>query len=111
MTKLKQLQPLPIFDSSEYIEHQNDFSYLINYNIEDIQKAKMFLNSYKGSIGTYNSYRSEIEHLIHWCALVSNKTLKKLRREDIEDFVRFCQKPPKSWIGVHKPPKFIMQDK
>ncbi len=114
MTKMNKIkQPLPIFDSNEYIEHQNDFSYLTtddndyNYNIDDIQKAKMFLSSYRGSIGTYNSYRNEIEHLIHWCVLVANKNLKELKREDIENFIRFCQKPPKHWIGVHKPPKFI----
>lgn len=110
MSKIK--QPLPIFDSREYIEKQNDFSHLgSEYNLEDIQKAKIFLSSYKGSVGTYNAYRSEIEHLLHWCALVANKALKELKREDIEDFIRFCQKPPKQWIGTHKPLKFIEQDK
>ena len=39
MTKI--IQPLPIFDSREYIEKQNDFSHLgADYNLEDIQKAK-----------------------------------------------------------------------
>jgi site-specific recombinase XerD len=110
MTKI--IQPLPIFDSREYIEKQNDFSHLgADYNLEDIQKAKSFLNSYKGSVGTYNAYRNEIEHLFHWCTLVANKTLKELKRDDIESFIRFCQKPPKQWIGTHKPPKFIEKDK
>ena len=114
MTKIKPLLPLPIFDSSQFIESQNDFFHLnpdYNYNMEDIQKAKMFLNSYRGSIGTYNSYRNEIEHLIHWSALIANKSLKDIKREDIENFIRFCQKPPKHWIGTHKPPKFIGRDK
>jgi hypothetical protein len=54
---MKSKQPLPIFDSREYIEKQNDFSHLgIDYCAEDIQKAKNFLNSYKGSVGTYNAY-------------------------------------------------------
>lgn len=110
MSKIK--QPLPIFDSCEYIEKQDDFSHLnADYNLEDIQKGKMFLSSYKGSVGTYNSYRSEIEHLLHWCSLIANKTLKELKREDIENFINFCQKPPKQWIGTHKPLKFIEQDK
>jgi site-specific recombinase XerD len=110
MIKFK--QPLPIFDSREYIGKQNDFSHLgIDYCAEDIQKAKNFLNSYKGSVGTYNAYRSEIEHLLHWCSLIANKTLKELKRDDIESFIRFCQKPPKQWIGTHKPLKFIEQDK
>lgn len=109
MTKI--IQPVPIFDSREYIEKQNDFSHLnSNYNLEDIQKSKSFLNSYKGSVGTYNAYRNEIEHLLHWCALIANKTLKDLKRDDIENFIRFCQKPPNQWIGTHKPLKFIEQD-
>lgn len=106
MTKNK--PPLPIFDTNEYIESQNDFSHLDSaYNIEDVKKGKLFLNSYKGSVGTYNSYRNEIEHLIHWCALEAKKSIRELKREDIEIFIRFCQKPHKHWIGVHKPPKFI----
>ncbi len=108
----KSKQPLPIFDSREYIENQNDFPHLSSeYNLEDIQKGKMFLSSYKGSVGTYNAYRNEIEHLFHWCSLIVKKTLKELKREDIENFIRFCQDPPKQWIGTHKPLKFIEQDK
>ncbi len=111
MTQIKQKQPLAIFDSREYIEKQNDFSYLHeDYNAEDIQKAKTFLNSYKGSIGTYNSYRNEVEHLLHWSALIAKKTIKELKRDDIESFIRFCQKPPKHWIGNYKPQKFIEKD-
>lgn len=109
---MSKIKPLPIFDSREYIEKQNDFSHLDdNYNINDIQKAKMFLSSYKGSVGTYNAYRNEIEHLLHWCTLIANKTLKELKRDDIENFIRFCQKPPKHWIGTHKPPKFVEENK
>lgn len=108
----KPKQPLAIFDSREYIEKQNDFSHLENnYNLADIGKAKMFLSSYKGSVGTYNAYRNEIEHLLHWCTLVANKTLKELKRDDIENFIQFCQKPPKHWIGTHKPPKFAEENK
>ncbi len=30
-----------------------------------------------------------------------------MRREDIEAFVHFCKKPPPSWIGLKKTPRFI----
>lgn len=102
---------LPIFDSIEYLEKQNNFSYLSDdYNLQDIKQAQMFLKSYKGSLGTFNAYRREIERLIQWCALITKKALKDLKRDDIERYIEFCQKPPKQWIGTHKPSRFIRQE-
>jgi site-specific recombinase XerD len=95
--------PLPIFDSLEFIDQ-------CTFDHEDIQKACEFLKSYKGSLGTFNAYRREVERLLHWCMLIAGKTLKDLKRTDIEDFIQFCQKPPKSWIGIHKVSRFIDED-
>ena len=103
--------PLPLFDSIEYIHLQNDFAYLqLSYQTKDIKIAIEFLKSYRGSLGTFNAYRREIERLLHWCALISKTTLKKLKRNDIEDFIKFAQKPPREWIGKTKPPRFIVKD-
>jgi site-specific recombinase XerD len=111
ITMTKQVSPLALFDSLEYIDTQKSFPYLNDcYNIEDIKIALRFLKSYKGSQGTFNSYRREIERLIHWCAPIAKKPLKELKRDDIENFIRFCQKPPKSWIGETKPPRFIVKN-
>ena len=111
-TKIK--LPIAIFDSHEYIKSQvknEDFSYLDrDYNIEDIKKARMFLMSYEGSLATFNAYRNEIERLLQWCHVITAKSLKDLKRDDIESFIKFCQKPPKQWIGPHKPPRFIDKD-
>ncbi len=88
-----------------------DYSYLDPvYNIKDIKIATHFLNAYKGSQGTFNSYRREIERLIHWCVLIANKSLSLLKRDDIECFIEFCQKPPKSWIGTTKPARFLVKE-
>lgn len=104
----KASSPLSIFDSLEFIGKQSDFDYLGNqYNHDDIQYALAFLKAYAGSQGTFNAYRREIERLIHWCALVSFKDLQILKREDIENYLYFCQRPPKTWIGKTKPPRFI----
>ncbi len=114
MTKLKNKadkQILAIFDSLEYIKKQNDFSYLSDdYNLKDIKKAQSFLLAYQGSLGTFNAYRREIERLLQWNSLISKKSLQDLRREDIEDYIKFCQKPPKKWIGTYKPARFIVQN-
>jgi len=36
-------------------------------------------------------------------------TLPQLKRDDIEQFVRFCQNPPHSWIGLKKVRRFLEQ--
>ena len=114
MAKLKNKthkQISAIFDSLKHIKNQKDFSYLgDDYNTQDIKHAQIFLQAYQGSLGTFNAYRREIERLIQWCALISRKSLKDLKREDIEDYIKFCQKPPKTWIGTYKPARFIIRD-
>lgn len=103
--------PLPLFDSIAFIDEENPFDYLpSSYSRDDIKCALNFLKSYTGSVGTFNSYRREIERLIHWCALISFKNLKALKRDDIENYLYFCQRPPKTWIGKTKPPRFIEKD-
>ena len=99
---------LPIFDSmdnihknAEYVmlpdkRFQNDFNHTIN-----------FLKSYNGSLGTFNSYRREAERLLQWCWQIKSVSITDLKRDDIEQFVRFCQNPPESWISLKKVPRFI----
>ena len=99
--------PLPFFDSLEYIKRQAPPDHLSQTQKNDFLVSLNFLKSYTGSVGTFNSYRREVERLLQWCTLVSNKTLKQIKREDIEAFVRFCQKPKKYWIGTKKVPRFM----
>jgi site-specific recombinase XerD len=107
----KKYQIIPIFDSIEYIADQKDFSYLSDdYNIQDIKQAQMFLKAYRGSAGTFNAYRREIERLIQWKSLIAKKLFKDLKRDDLEDYIAFCRKPPETWISLGKQPRFITQD-
>jgi len=108
MNKIK--LPIPIFDSIDYLD-KHDFLYLgEDYYLKDIKIAILFLKSYQDAQGTFNSYRREIERLLQWSALVAKKPLSKLKRDDIESFIKFCQKPPKKWIGLSKPAKFIVKN-
>jgi len=105
------ITPIPIFDTIEHFEDQKDFSYLDNnYYLEDIKITIAFLKTYNGSRGTFDSYRREVERLLHWCALVAKKPLKELKRDDISSYIEFCQDPPKSWLGKSKPAKFVIKD-
>ena len=97
---------VPLFDRMENIK-DNKITHVYQ---QDFERALSFLKSYVGSKGTFNAYRRELERLFQWCALKAHKSLKELKREDIEEFVRFCQKPPKSWIGLKKVPRFITKE-
>lgn len=103
--------PIPFFDSIENItSNQNYKNHLETKFHIDYSYSLNFLKSYQGSIGTFNSYRREVERLLQWCFYVQNKNLKDLTREDIELFIKFCLNPPKSWIGTMKVPRFINKD-
>lgn len=107
--------PKPLFDTLERLQEQTKEPCVWNhldaaYAIEDVIIAARFLQAYKGSQGTFNAYRREVERFLHWSTLVSGKNLGTLGREDIEEFIEFCQEPPKHWIGTSKPARFILKD-
>jgi site-specific recombinase XerD len=102
---------LPLFDNLNHLHRnhinvvlpeprfQNDFHYTLN-----------FLKSYTGSQGTFNSYRREAERLLQWSWLIINTTIDTLKRDDIEQYIHFCQNPPKTWISLKKVPRFIEKE-
>lgn len=75
--------------------------------IEDYQFASEFIYSYRGSPDTFNTYRREIEHFLHWCCLVSKISLKHIVRENIESYVEFSKQPPGNWVGLNNVPRFL----
>ncbi|OGT59021.1 MAG: integrase [Gammaproteobacteria bacterium RIFCSPHIGHO2_12_FULL_42_10] len=102
--------PSPLFDSIESLKKQNGSPQLTDAQNKDFQKACEFLLMYKNNEMTFVAYRREIERLMQWCHLKSNKTLKQLKRDDIDQYIRFCQKPLKSWIGLKKVSRFIKKN-
>jgi site-specific recombinase XerD len=104
----KQSPPLlPLFDSLEHIQDCVAPQHLSLEEKADFLVSLGFLKSYTGSQGTFNSYRREIERLLQWGMHIAHKSLKHIKREDIEAFINFCQTPPPPWIGVKKAPRFI----
>lgn len=99
--------PTPLFDSVDVLKTQTDLPNLTAAQNRDFQQARQFLLCYKNNSMTFVAYRREIEHLLQWCQLKANKTLKQLRRDDIDRYIQFCQKPLKSWIGVKKVARFL----
>ena len=101
-------QPKPLFDTLENINNATNLNDdLVNFQKDDYQKTILFLKSYTGSRGTFNSYRREVERLLQWSWLIEKKSIRELRRINIEAYLAFCQKPPTGWIGTKKAPRFI----
>ncbi|MEM9103935.1 MAG: site-specific integrase [Pseudomonadota bacterium] len=101
---------LPIFDTAEYLEFDAPFPpHLTAFQSfeSDYQGAYAFLYAYKDNHATFNAYRREIERLLHWSWQIRQCPIFELKRTDIEAYIKFCQKPPKRWIGLNKPPRFI----
>lgn len=106
---MKQIRAL--FDSMVHLHKNEEHVILPDKRFEpDFKMTLNFLRSYRGSLGTFNSYRRESERLLQWCWHKKEITLKELKREDIEEYVRFCQRPQPSWIGLKKVPRFIVKD-
>ncbi len=75
--------------------------------IGDYQHASEFIYSYRGSPDTFSTYRREIEHFLHWCWVVAEKSLEQIGREDIESYIDFAKAPPPAWVGEKNVPRFL----
>jgi len=75
--------------------------------VEDYRQAAEFIYSYRGSVATFNSYRRELERLLQWCQHIALKSLQNLTRQDIENYIYFCQRPYEDWIATKKVDRFI----
>ena len=78
--------------------------------LQDYQEASEFIYSYRGSPDTFNTYRREVEHFLHWCFIIVNKTLNQIVREDIETYIEFTNQPPRSWIRQKNVSRFMNRE-
>jgi len=103
--------PLAIFDTIHTIKKITLSSHItLEFANNDFELARNFLREYDGNEATYNSYRREVERLLQWAWLIQKKSILKLSRIDIEDYLNFCKSPPLHWIATAKVPRFIEQD-
>lgn len=99
---------LPIFDTLEHIATNPTHVKLPDSSCyPDFIHTHNFIKNYTGSLGTFNSYRREVERLLQWCWHIKKTTLKNLKAQDIEQFIRFCQNPPQTWISLKKVPRYL----
>ena len=94
---------LPLFDSLKHLHKNTGNAVLPDLSFRnDFIYALKFIQSYTGSLGTFNSYRRETERLLQWSWLIKKCSITELKREDIEQFIHFCQNPPTNWINTKK---------
>lgn len=102
---------LPLFDNLSHLHKNHEHAVLPDARFQpDFYYTLQFLKSYTGSQGTFNSYRREAERLLQWTWHVRKITLKDLKRDDIDQFIRFCQNPPENWISIKKVPRYLEKD-
>ncbi|OGT44513.1 MAG: integrase [Gammaproteobacteria bacterium RIFCSPHIGHO2_12_FULL_38_11] len=100
--------PQAIFDSIEFLKYDGHPAHLdIKFN-EDFKRGKQFLLSYKNNDATFNSFRREIERFAQYCWFMLKKNMREMKRDDIEEYLLFCQKPPTLWIGNQSVPRFVV---
>jgi site-specific recombinase XerD len=103
--------PLAIFDTIQTIKKINLSPHItLEFAKHDFELARNFLREYDGVEATFNSYRREVERLLQWAWLVQKKSIIKLSRIDMEEYLNFCKCPPLHWIATAKVPRFIEQD-
>ena len=111
----KRKPPAPIIDNLNFIGNpfkQQKFSAkpftekIVSGSDIDLEYALKFLYSYNGSSATFNSYRREIERILQWSWRIEQVSVLSLKREHIEDFIKFCFNPPKAWIGTKNVARF-----
>ena len=98
--------PMACLDTMEHLDSTEPPAALSKAQIHDFVIAVQFLQQYTGSAATFNSYRRELECLLQWTWHIALTTLDGLKREDIENYIRFSQRPPAAWIGIKKAPRF-----
>lgn len=103
----KKPPPLPLFDTLENIHSATTLASLSTNYHQDYVQAQQFLRSYRGSEATFTAYRREIERLLQWSWTIAELSIREIRRQHIEEFIEFCQKPPQSWIGRKNSPRFL----
>lgn len=91
-------------DIKEFIKLPNAASYP-EFAQKDYERGRDFLLAYKNNKETFKNYRREVERFLQWSWLVRKESILKLKREDIELFIEFCQKPLKTWIGFSHVPR------
>ncbi len=106
---------IPLFDSAQYLDEHNS---TLNQHITSISLSKVedaclvyeyaidWLREQQFHENNYKAYRSELTTFLHWCFDVAKVSVASLKRKQINEYVRYCQSPPKTLIGYFNVTQF-----
>lgn len=77
----------------------------------DFEWGLRFLARYTQTVSTFNIYRTFVERLLLWSWIFLRKPARALNRNEFNQFVTFCKKPPSSWVGTSRSPRFIESER
>ena len=101
--------PQPLFDTIASLDDR--LAPVPDYmGADDYEISREFLLAYRHSPDTFHSYRREVDRFLNWVYLVAMRDLTGVDRQDIENYVRFCQRPPRSWVAKKMVAKFLERD-
>ncbi len=100
---------IPLFDTLENVKSMTIPRDLSDEQQADFEQAHRFLLCYADNTATFNTYRREIERLLQWCQY-HTISFKQIRRDDYTAYIKFCQKPLKSWIATKTVSRFTNKD-
>lgn len=113
-TMSKKSIPYPLFDNMDSLMgplsawHSRYLPTLGDKVAQEYRLGVRFLLSYQGSLDTFTSYRREIERLCQWAWVYKKQALHTIERDDIAEYLRFVQDPPKHWVGHKHAQRFVV---
>jgi len=63
----------------------------------DLEAVLKWLHEYSHQKNTYVAYKREAVRFLLWCMYEGGKSLSALKKEDLEAYFLFCQRPPEHW--------------
>lgn len=70
----------------------------------DLEAVLKWLDQYKVKKTTYSTYKREAMRFLLWCSSEAGKNLTALKVDDLENYLKFIQDPPKSWCAPQRRP-------
>lgn len=87
-----------------------DFSLLPAFSKNDLYLVIEFLNYYKNTDTTFGAYRRELERFMLWSWFIIGKSILFILPNDIENYIQFCLKPPREWVGKKRVSRYISSE-
>ena len=106
----KKYIPLAIFDDIDALIDARIPQTLPALFHHDFKQACTYLLAYQHKATTFRVYRRELERFCQWQWFFAQVPLHDIETTDLENYLSFCQMPPKHWIAPANVKRFIFKN-